>query len=348
MKYDVVNNFLKHSDIRSDLKIGKLDAVIEPYFSVVIPTYRRPELLKETIMSVLNQDKFEKEYEIIITDNELGDAVNETEKMLLELNIRNLYYYKNRKNLEACGNWNRGILLARSKWVIMCHDDDFLKADCLKTMFDIVEKHKNGKKQVGYIRSSAESMYSENLQVTRTEKKRIRIKKDKTVLIKRTYWNVIWGGGATWAGAPTCGTLINKDAFIEVGGYNQELKPCPDCYVPYHMLGKYGVYKTYHSLGIYRWDENDTYRKETLMGLIKAYEEFLDILSKKNILVNFFQNEHYVDCVNYYRSKGKEAGVEISDCEVNAIREYKYSKIKLKVLYLIRKSHSVIQLLVAH
>lgn len=197
MKYDIVNNFDKHKDIPSDMRIGNLDAVKEPYFSVVIPTYKRPELLKETIMSVVNQKMFQKEYEIIVTDNESGDSVNETEKMLRELNIKNLYYYKNRDNLEACGNWNRCVVLSRSKWVIMCHDDDFLKPDCLKTMFDIVEKHKNDKKQVEYIRSSAESMYSEKLQITRTEKKRIRIKKDKTALIKRTYWNVIWGGGAT-------------------------------------------------------------------------------------------------------------------------------------------------------
>lgn len=142
--------------------------------------------------------------------------------------------------------------------------------------------------------------------------------------------------------------MINKEAFLEVGGYNQELKPCPDCYVPYHMLGKYGVYKTYYSLGIYRWDENDTYRKETLIGLIKAYEEFLGLLSSKNIVVKFFQNEHYVDCVNYYRGKGREAKVEISDEEISKIRKYEYSKIRLKVLYIMRKVYSAIQNIFAH
>lgn len=347
MKYDIINNFSKHKDIQSDLRIGVLDSVKEPYFSVVIPTYKRPELLKETIMSVVNQELFEKEYEIIITDNEVGEGVNETERMLREWDLNNLYYYKNQENLEACGNWNRGILLARSNWVIMCHDDDFLKPDCLKTMYDIVEKHKNDKKQVGYIRSSAESLYSEKLQVTRIDKKRPKIKKNRNSLIRRTHWNVIWGGGVTWAGAPTCGTLINKDAFVGIGGYNQDLNPCPDCYVPYHMLNKYRVYKTYYSLGIYRWDENDTYRKETLIGLIKAYEEFLSMLSKCNVLVKFFEKEHYVDCVNYYRSKGREANVEITDDEINKIRKYKYSKIKLRLLYILRKIHSGIQIALA-
>lgn len=342
MKYDIIDNFSKCKDVYSELKIGDLENVKEPFFSVVVPTYKRPHLLKETIQSIVNQKEFKFEYEIIVVDNEAGHEINENEKMLQELRIKNLYYYKNGENLGVCGNWNRCISLARSKWVIMCHDDDFLKHDCLQTMANIIERHKDDKKEVGYIRSSAESMYSEALQKSENRKRnrKVKLKKEKTALIQRTYWNVIWGGGATWAGAPTCGTLINKEAILKVGGYNQELVPCPDCYVPYHMLGTYGVYKTYYSLGIYRWAENDTYKKETLLGLIKAYDEFLDLLSKKNVLVKFFRKEHYADCVNYYRNKGKEANVVIYDDEIDV---YNYSKIKLKLLYIIRKIHSGLQ-----
>lgn len=159
--------------------------------------------------------------------------------------------------------------------------------------------------------------------------------------------DVIWSGGATWAGAPTCGTLLNRDAVISVGGYNKLLTPCPDCYVPYHMLGKYSVYKTYYSLGYYRWSENDTYNKSTLLGLIAAYNDFLQILSNKNLIVRFFSNEHFADCALYYMRKGREANVIIKSEEIDDIRTFKYSKIRLRLLYFFRKMNMGIKVLFA-
>lgn len=347
MKYDVSDNFKRAENVPSDLILGDFENVKNPYFSVVIPTYNRPNILKEAVMSAVKQEGFKLPYEIIVVDNENTEGENETEKMLRELNIDNLCYYKNRKNLGACGNWNRCIMLARSNWVIMCHDDDWIKVDCLSTMYQIIKKHEKDRKQIGYIRSSAESWYDPKLKNYREPDRQARPKKKRTALIKQTYSNVIWGGGATWAGAPTCGTLLNKEAVISVGGYNPELTPCFDCYVPYHMLGKYAVYKTYYSLGKYRWSENDTYRKETLLGLIKAYNEFLEILAKKHILICFFSDEHYADCVNYYRSKGKEAGIVISDQEIAMVRPLVYSRVKLKLLYICRRINSVFKVITA-
>ena len=342
MKYDISNAFKYIQDIPCDLRLGDLASVKHPFFSVVIPTFGRPELLKETIESVINQKGFNEEYEILVVDNEAGEEVNGTEILLKKMDIPNLYYYKNRENVGATGNWNRCILLARAKWIIMCHDDDLLKETCLAVMKEIIEIHQKDKLEIGYIRSSAESMYESKLKVSvNMQKQRKLPKKSRTALIKRDYSDVIWGGGVTWAGAPTCGTLLNREAMISVGGYNKELSPCADCYVPYYMLGKYGVFKTYYPYGTYRWGENDTYKEKTLLGLIREYDDFLRVLSKKSYVIRFFKKEHYADCVMYYRSKGSEAGLDIPDEKINIIRPLEYSKSKLKLLYLIRKTHSV-------
>lgn len=339
-KYDIVDNFQEIRAIPCDLLVGDLDNVKDPFFSVVIPTFGRPELLKNCIMSAVEQEDLDVPYEIIVVDNQAVPGVNDTELMVRDLHIPNLYYYKNQINIGGAGNWNRCIMVARAKWVIMCHDDDWLKKNCLSVMKRIIEKHSGDRQEIGYIRSSAESWYDPKLKVLAPQKRRRSGGKAPAAVIKKNYWDVIWGGGATWSGAPTCGTLLNKDAVLSVGGYNKELAPCCDCYVPFHMLGKYAVYKTYYSYGYYRWSENDTYRKTTLLGLIAAYNEFLQILSEKHRIVRFFSDEHYADCVMYYSGKGKEADIVITEDEIAAIRPLKYSKVKLKILYICRKLNS--------
>lgn len=349
MKYEKKNCFKETEHIGSKILIKSQENIVAPIFSVVVPTYKRPQFLEQTILSIVNQDNFHQPYEIIVVDNEVGDESNMTELILQEMDVPNLSYYKNVENLGAVGNWNRCITLAKSNWIIMCHDDDLLKPNCLKNMFDILEKHKNDKIEVGYIRSSAESMYSDKLNIINKKVTRNRAwgLKNQTDLIRFRKTLIYISGGITWVGAPTCGTLINKKAIIEVGGYNRELSPCPDCYVPFHMLDKYGVYKTCATLGVYRWEDNDTYNKKTLLGLIEAYNDFLVQLSKKHIFVRVFEDEHYADCVRYYRSKGQEAGVVLSDDEINKIHELKYSKLKFKILLKMRKIYRGWTLLIA-
>ena len=346
MKYDIVDNFAEIKHIPCVLKVGNLDRVINPELSVVVPTYKRTELLEETIDSILNQNDVDFKYEIVVVDNDDSSDANETELMLRKRNIPNLFYYKNNVNVGAVGNWNRCVLLARSKWIIMCHDDDLLKEDCLSTIHKIIIEHQNDKIPIGYIRSSSEPFYETGLNAVERKKPK-RFPKKRTALIHQGYSDVIWGGGVTWVGAPTCGTLLNREAVFAVGGYNKSHYPCPDCYVPYHMLGNYGVFKTYYSFGRYRWGQNDTYRKTTLVRLIAAYYEFLEILSNKHRIVKFFRNEHYADCVKYYIGKGKEVGVEITDIEIASIKPLRYSKVKLKLLYFCRKVNNRTKVILA-
>ena len=75
MKYDIQNNFKKIEKIPCHLLIGELDYVKEPFFSVVIPTYGRPDLLRNCIMSAVRQKSFDVPYEIIVVDNEASISI---------------------------------------------------------------------------------------------------------------------------------------------------------------------------------------------------------------------------------------------------------------------------------
>lgn len=347
LKYCFHDSFKDIESIPCHLIYGSEDNIQSPFFSVVIPTYGRPEYLKQTINSFLVQEGFQLPFEIVVVDNEVTSTTNETERMLRKLDIPNLLYYRNSKNIGGAGNWNRGITLSRSQWIIMCHDDDLVKPTCLKIMYQIVKKHENDNLPLGYVRANAESIFEENVQHIVKTNNHYRVHKAEDAVISFDYMDVLLMGGATWAGAPTCGTLINKQAIMAVGGYNPNLAPCFDCYVPFFMIGKYGVYKTYYTQGIYRWGQNDTYNKSTLINLIKAYEEFLTILASNHIFVKIFRNEHYADCVSYYSKKAREGGLVLTHQDIDSIRKNKYSFFRLRLLYFLRKAFSAWRQLIA-
>ena len=91
----------------------------DPLLSIVIPTYKRVNGAISAIKSVLvNTDIV---YEIVVINNDpLTD--NAIEKFVKNKGS-NISYYIN-KNLGMFGNWNKGISLAKGKYITILHDDD--------------------------------------------------------------------------------------------------------------------------------------------------------------------------------------------------------------------------------
>jgi glycosyltransferase involved in cell wall biosynthesis len=71
-----------------------------PFFSVVIPTYNRANLLKYGIQTVLEQ-KFG-DFEIVVSDNCSSDN---TEEIVKNLNDPRIKYFKTEKNIPMLENW---------------------------------------------------------------------------------------------------------------------------------------------------------------------------------------------------------------------------------------------------
>lgn len=108
----------------------------EPRFSILIPTYKRPNTLKETIESALGQVEF-CDFDIIVVDNN-PERQDETEKLMQQyIDVNNVYYYKNSMNVGMADNWNKAFLLSHSPNIILVHDDDILSPYALK-IFDKV------------------------------------------------------------------------------------------------------------------------------------------------------------------------------------------------------------------
>ncbi len=110
-----------------------------PFVSVVVTTYKRPQLLKFALESIMRQ-KFH-DYEIIVVDNECADIALETDtqSLIKEMDNPQIVYYRNLDPMN--GRMDRGASLAKGEWICFLHDDDLLAANHLETMTSIVKNH---------------------------------------------------------------------------------------------------------------------------------------------------------------------------------------------------------------
>lgn len=128
------DNFKKYSGI-SSICIRE-SAVKDAKFTIAIPTYKRAQLLKESIDSALAQQNC-CEFIVMVVDNN-PERDDETEKLIGTYNNDNLCYYKNSENIGMAGNWNRMFELSSSQWTVMLHDDDIISPYYIQTMQNVV------------------------------------------------------------------------------------------------------------------------------------------------------------------------------------------------------------------
>lgn len=98
--------------------------------SIIIPTYNRPDLLKECINASLSQTLAP--YEIIIGDDSSNnDSKDLVEQIIKENKTIKISYFKNSPPKKQIGNVNFLIDKAEGDYVTLIHDDDYLLENCL-------------------------------------------------------------------------------------------------------------------------------------------------------------------------------------------------------------------------
>ena len=91
----------------------------QPLFSVVIPTYERPDDLRRCLRALSAQNQpFPPSYEIIVTD----DSRSNHSKTLVENEFPQASWGKGKQNGPA-GNRNAGVERAQGKWIVFIDDD---------------------------------------------------------------------------------------------------------------------------------------------------------------------------------------------------------------------------------
>lgn len=106
---------------------------MKPFFSVVIPTYNRCELLKRAVDSVEKQSF--KDYEIIIIDNNSTDETHDYLKTK-----KNIIYKRINNNGVIAKSRNLGIEISRGQWVSFLDTDDTWFEQKLEETFREIKK----------------------------------------------------------------------------------------------------------------------------------------------------------------------------------------------------------------
>lgn len=103
--------------------------------SVIVPTYNRAHLVRETIDSILSQTF--NDFELIIVDDESTDSTDEVVKSYKDKRIR---YFKHQHHGIIAANRNYGIRRAKGKYIAFCDDDDLWFPQKLEKQVQELEK----------------------------------------------------------------------------------------------------------------------------------------------------------------------------------------------------------------
>ncbi len=105
-----------------------------PLVSVVMPVYNGEKYLKEAIASILNQTFSDFEF-IILNDG----SIDRTEDIILSYDDNRICYIKNETNLQIAKTLNKGIKLAKGKYIARMDADDVALPHRLATQFDYMQ-----------------------------------------------------------------------------------------------------------------------------------------------------------------------------------------------------------------
>ena len=105
--------------------------------SVIIPAYNCEQFIRQTIESVLMQQV---PLEVIVINDCSTDGTENVIKTFRDQSL--IRYVRNEKNLGVAETRNRGVRLAKGKYVAFLDSDDWWEPDKLKKQLEMIEREK--------------------------------------------------------------------------------------------------------------------------------------------------------------------------------------------------------------
>lgn len=246
------DNFKKYHHVRSTLISGSLSDKKYKY-SIVIPTYKRVDTLKDTIDSAVCQD-YKNDYGIVVVDNN-PERNDSTEIYIRTLDIPNLLYYKNAENIGMVANWNRCLELSNSTYVIMVHDDDILSPHFITTCEKILD---SGLK--------VDLLFFQKVYWHQGKEEKPYFSREETSL---KLYRMDYNDFLLKNDCPPTGMFVSRQKVLDIGGFEVETYPSADYYFNVKAVRFLRVYFIRKNLFIYRWGVNSTLRMPTLQGFVR-------------------------------------------------------------------------------
>lgn len=112
---------------------------MSPLVTIAVPTYNRPDQLREAVASALGQTY--RAIEVLIGDNGSSETVRAWSQGGAMQDSR-LRYQSYSRNLGMAGNWNALADAARGELFVLLADDDRLLPNCVETLVAALQQHK--------------------------------------------------------------------------------------------------------------------------------------------------------------------------------------------------------------
>ena len=168
--------------------------------SVIIPVYNAAKYIKKTVESCIIQSYSAIEI-IIVDDCSTDESVNIIRN--LSLKYTNITLIENKENQGVIKTVNKGIKLSKGDYIVVLGNDDILESNHIEVMRGILEKEK-----CSFVYCS--SVYIDENDCIIGESKTADINQERLAFAKKNIVN-------------SCGLMMQKDAFEEVGGYPESL-----------------------------------------------------------------------------------------------------------------------------
>jgi glycosyltransferase involved in cell wall biosynthesis len=115
-----------------------------PLLSICIPAYNRPKWFKRALESIiLGNVSSAQDVEIIISDDSLVDECRQISEETLVNWKGSWKYVFNQPRLGMARNWNHSIQLASGEYILVLHDDDFLRDRAVEQILNSIKEYRN-------------------------------------------------------------------------------------------------------------------------------------------------------------------------------------------------------------
>ncbi len=249
-------------------------------YTVMIPTYRRLDLLKEAVKSLLDQGLRSSLAVIIVDNDDSGDQ--NLDDYAYSLRDSNVALYRNKSNLGMVGNWNRCIELSVTDRLIILHDDDLMTSGSIKLLYSLGHGNQaliggrwelfgsNASRFQKLLTSCSNSWYHF-------------FSNNNAHSADWSYYKILSSHPVSASSMSFC-----KSSALSIGGYSEDEWPATDWCFFLNYLERYGGKKSYKITLKYRVDVNISSNPDLLMNLPTA-EMNMKMIFLENHLESKFQ-----------------------------------------------------------
>ena len=245
--------------------------------SVVMPVYNGEKYLKEAIESILKQSYTDFEF-IILNDG----STDKTEEIILSYDDPRIVYVKNENNLQIVETLNKGISLAKGKYIARMDADDISLSERLKKQVDFMDKNP----EIGVCGSWVEYFGGQE-GIWKTPQKDDEIKM------------------SLFMGSPFShpSVIIRRDLFSDKCSYSSEYPQAEDYYLwsvlaprcQFHNIQEVLLRYRIHSCQLSKEQVSKMMEQHCLISYQYAYENNIDIDMCPKILIE------RSDCISMFR-----------------------------------------------